>query len=103
MPNQRDIEQLLRNIPIETTGRQNTATDILTTFVALRNAAFEGIEYAGQRIAIPGTTTAFSIPSLISDWRDGKFPEVAVTLIGRFTAPTPDVQQHQHQKRPEEP
>lgn len=76
MANQRDIEQLLRRVPLATPADESHASDMLQIFISLRNAAFEG---AG--LEIPGTTTAFSIPSIISSMREGNYADAAVTLI----------------------
>jgi hypothetical protein len=74
---QRDVEQLLRRIPLSTPAEESHASDMLQTFVSLRNAAFEGGGFT-----IPGTTTALSIPALIQQLHEGNYPDVAVTLIG---------------------
>lgn len=76
MSTQRDVEQLLRRIPLSTPAEESRAGDMLQTFVSLRNAAFEG-----GGITIPGTATALSIPVLIQQLREGNYADVAVTLI----------------------
>ncbi len=77
MSTQRDVEQLLRRIPLSTPADEDHASDMLQTFVSLRNAAFEGGGFT-----IPSTTTLFSIPALIQQLREGNYVDVAVTLIG---------------------
>jgi len=76
MANQREIEQLLRNVPLSSPADVSAAETMFNVFLALRNAAFEG-----GGVAIPGTTTVFSIPALISQMREGNYADVAVTLI----------------------
>lgn len=77
MTTRADVEQLLRRIPLSTPSDESNATTLIQTFVSLRNASAEGGGYS-----IPGTTTAFSIPALISQLRDHNYVDVAVTLIG---------------------
>lgn len=76
MANQRDIEQLLRNIPLSSPADVSAAETMFNVFLALRNAAFEG-----GGVSVPGTATVFSVPALISQMREGNYPDVAVTLI----------------------
>jgi len=76
MPNQRDIERLLRNIPLATQADEGNASDMLGVFIGIRNAAFEGVG-----LGVPGTTTAFIIPALINQMKEGNYTDVAVTLI----------------------
>ena len=84
MPNQRDIEQLLRGMPLATPADESAASDMLQIFISLRNAALEGAEtgIANSEIRMPGVTTAFSIPALIQQMKEGNYWDVAVTLIG---------------------
>ena len=76
MANQRDIEQLLRSVPLATPADESSASDMLQMFISLRNAAFEGVG-----VEIPVVTTAFSIPALIDSLKEGNYADVAVTLI----------------------
>jgi hypothetical protein len=77
MTTQRDVEQLLRRIPLSTPEDESNAADLLQTAVNLRNAAFEG-----GGVSVPGTTTALSIPALIDQMKQENYADVAVTLIG---------------------
>jgi hypothetical protein len=77
MSTQQDVERMLRQIPLSTPADESHAGDMLQIFISLRNAAFEG-----GNVSIPGTTTAFSIPALIEQLREGNYADVAVTLIG---------------------
>ncbi len=77
MPTQRDIEQLLRNVPLATQADESRAADMLQIFIDLRNAAFSGVG-----LEVPGMNSLFSIPALINDMKAGNYTDVALTLIG---------------------
>ncbi len=73
---QRDIEQVLADIPLSTPQDESHASDMLQIFISLRNSAFEG---AG--VPVPGLGIPFSIPVLINQLKEGNYPDVAITLM----------------------
>ena len=77
MTTQADVEQLLQQVKLATPSDESHASEMLTHFVSIRNAAFEG---AGG--GLPGTTTALSIPGTLQQLKRGEYPSAAVSLIG---------------------
>lgn len=78
MTTQRDVEQLLRQIPLSTPGEVSRATDLLSMAISLRNAAFEG---AGVPVPV---TAVVGIPGLIDQMRQGQYADAALSLMGMF-------------------
>lgn len=76
MSTQRDVEQLLRSIPLATPTDESKAVEMFQCFNDVRDAAFEG-----AHIEAPGLATYFSIPMLINKLRERQYADVAVALI----------------------
>jgi hypothetical protein len=79
MANQREIEQLLRNVPLSTPGEVSAAETMFGIFMSIRNTALEGILPEG--VTMPGTGTVLNIPVIIDQMRSGNYADAAVTLI----------------------
>jgi hypothetical protein len=77
MTTRTDVEQLLARIPLSTPTDESNASTLLQTFVALRNAAFEG-----GGVALPPVLAPLAVPDLLRQMREGNYGDVAVTLIG---------------------
>ena len=79
MANQRDIEQLLRDIPLSTPGQVSAAETMFGIFMSIRNTAFEGVLPEG--VTMPGTGMVLNIPAIIDQMRSGNYADAALSLI----------------------
>lgn len=78
---QRDIEQLLREIPLNTAAEEKKASDFFGQIIALRNEGITGT-LTGTGIPVPVIGLGFSIPNLIIKLKEGNYVEIALALMG---------------------